>query len=90
MPRQLNTLETASSLSGPTAENDLARRFEVFMALADKVDMPQAERAGILGASSESLVFGAHCLHGRESEGLRRLEYAIILLERLVANMKHS
>lgn len=62
-------------------------RFADFMDLADKLDMPGAERAGILDVFEGELVMGPSALRAREAEVLRRLTYAIGLMQRQLQNL---
>ena len=67
---------------GAGASQRLDRQYAVFVGLADRMAMPQAERAGILGVAEDDLALGVVALRPREAEALRRLIYAIPLMQR--------
>ena len=62
-------------------------RFACFMDLADRLDMPGSERAGILNVFEGELVAGTKALRAREAEVLRRMSYAIGLMQRQLRNV---
>jgi hypothetical protein len=66
----------------------LANQFHAFMELADRLNMRRAERAGILAVRTAELLQGAECLRNREDEALRRLGYAMRMMQRQLENLE--